>query len=432
MESTTVPVRERIDRFRELSTLSLVLGGAAIIPLAAVPDAADAFRLVKDAVLRGEAILLVAVTLVALLFGAAIPPLFKRDRLLLAPVAAVALIAVLTLLSTKPNLSASALATAAATLVVFLATVDVATRHGWLLIALPLASAVINATLVVLEETGAWMPFGEQPGIAHHLQCTALVGNPNEVGSYLGAAALLAVAVLAGARERRVTLLSTAMILGTGLLAARTLTAFIAFGAAAFAMLALTSWRSALRVAIAGVVAALIVMTVMPPFRERATHMAHALRNGDYNAVVTDRLTPFVAAWSMFVDHPITGTGPGTFAWQYFDYKLLAESRFPLLRRAYNRGVNYGEVHDDHLQVLAEGGLAGYTAFAALLILLARVSLAIPRDVADDRRRFARFAALPLAVFWVVLSLAQFPLETTVVRSLLVHIAALAVAWRSE
>jgi hypothetical protein len=35
-----------------------------------------------------------------------------------------------------------------------------------------------------------------------------------------------------------------------------------------------------------------------------------------------------------------------------------------------------------------------------------------------------------LAVFLVVLSFAQFPMETTVIRALVVHLAALCVGWR--
>ncbi|MGZ8832538.1 MAG: hypothetical protein ACXW19_04995, partial [Thermoanaerobaculia bacterium] len=70
--------------------------------------------------------------------------------------------------------------------------------------------------------------------------------------------------------------------------------------------------------------------------------------------------------------------------------------------------------------------------FGALLGALACVSFTIPANAPDERQRFARRLGLSLAVFWAVLSLAQFPLETTVVRSLLVHLAALCVGWRTS
>ena len=129
----------------------------------------------------------------------------------------------------------------------------------------------------------------------------------------------------------------------------------------------------------------------------------------------------------MFTDHPLTGVGPGAFAWHYYDYKIRAEQRVPSLRLAYHRGSNAGEAHNDHLQVLAEGGVLGYAAFAAVMIALGSLSFRAPKTAT-----FARRLALPLAIYWVVLSLAQFPLETTVVRSLLVHLAALCVAWRES
>jgi O-antigen ligase len=132
----------------------------------------------------------------------------------------------------------------------------------------------------------------------------------------------------------------------------------------------------------------------------------------------------------MFVDHPLTGVGPGAFAWQYYDYKIRAEQRYPSLRHAYNRGINFAEVHNDHLQALAEGGIIGYGAFIVLTGALGLLSFTIPARAPDWRQRFAHRLALPLAVFWIVLSIAQFPMETTVIRGLVVHLAALCVGWR--
>jgi O-antigen ligase len=149
--------------------------------------------------------------------------------------------------------------------------------------------------------------------------------------------------------------------------------------------------------------------------------MIHWVRHGEYNALATERFTAFTAAWSMFLDHPITGVGPGAFSWQYYDYKIRAEQRYPSLRNAYTRGTNYGEVHNDHLQALAEGGVVGYAGFVAMAGALGVLSFTIPARAPDWRLRFAHHLALPLAVFWIVLSLAQFPM---------VHLAALCVGWR--
>lgn len=429
MDEQRVAWSARAGRWRDLAILSLVLAGAAAIPLVFVRDPSEMFRLPKALLLRAEAILIAAVWLAALLAGAPLPRVRWRAPAVLLPLAAIAVFALVTLTSTNREVSVGALGSAAATLVVYFATMGAARRRGWLLVAVPAAAAAVNALLVLVEETRLWMPFGEQPGIRHHLQCTALLGSPNEIGGYLGAATLACVALaLAGGTPLFARV--TSALLAAGLIGSQSLTAAVAFGAAALAAIALASWRKALgAMAIALVIAALLVAFVAP-LRTRAANVARWMRGGEYNELLTERLTAFAAAWSMFRGRPLLGVGPATFSWRYYDEKIAAEVRYPSLRRAYNRGVNYGEAHNDHLQVLAEGGVVGYAAFASLMAALAALSFAVPRDAADPRHRFVRALALPLAVFWIVLSIAQFPLETTVVRSLLVHLAALCAAWR--
>jgi len=404
----------------------IVLAGALLLPLVFQRDPHDLFRLAKTIALRIEAILIVAVVLASFLLGARLPKLDRRDPWLVLPLGAYGVFVLVTLTSTNYQLSLAALASATATLIVFLATVATARIYGWLLLAVPLVAAMVNVILVIVEETGLWMPFGEVKNIPHHLQCDALIGNPNEVGIYLGAALLAALAA------SRLNILSVviALILGAGLIASQTLTAMLALAAGAFCMLAITSWRIAVRAAIAGAVLAVLLFTLSAPLRTRASHVVHWVSRGEYNALFTERFTSFAAAWSMFIDRPLTGVGPGGFAWHYFDEKIVAEQNYPSLRSAWNRGVNFGEVHNDHLQALAEGGILGYAAFVMLLVGLAAISFAIPHDESDPHIRFARRLAITLAVFWAVASLAQFPMESTVVRSLLVHLAALCVGWR--
>jgi O-antigen ligase len=425
----------RIDRWRELATFALVTAGALALPLVFRRDPSAMFRLPKAIFLRAEAILLISVALAAIVAGAPIPRPRWRDPWLLLPLAALAAFVLLTLTSTNREQSIGALGSAIATAAVFFATVAAARSGGWLLVAAPLAAAVTNALLVIVEETKLWMPFGVQAGLPHHLQCNALIGNPNEVGGYLGAAALVIIAVIA-TRERadrwNVRDILVAALLVIALIACQTLTAILAFVAAVFVMIVISSWRNAVRVAAVAVIVGVLLVSLVAPFRHRAINAVIWIRTGDYNALATDRLTPFVAAWSMFTDHPLTGVGPGAFAWQYYDYKIHAEQRYPSLRQAYNRGVNFGEVHDDHLQALAEGGVIGYGAFLALIGALGFLSFTIPPGAPDWRRRFVHHLALPLAVFWIVLSIAQFPMETTVIRALVVHLAALCVGWRNS
>jgi hypothetical protein len=421
----------RIDRWRELATLALIVAGAFALPLVYRRDPTAMFRLPKTVFLRTEAILIVAVTLAAIIAGAPVPRPRWRDPWVFLPLATLAAFALLTLTSTNRLLSLGALGSAMATAVVFSATVAVARTRGWLLVAAPLAAAGINAILVIAEETNLWMPFGVRADIPHHLQCAALIGNPNEIGGYLGAATLAILAVIAARTSgRNLRDIAIAAVLIIALIACQTLTAILAFAAAVLVMVAISSWRNAIRVAVIGVIAGMLVVALVAPFRVRATSMIFWVRQGEYNALATERFTAFSAAWSMFLDHPITGVGPGAFSWQYFDYKIRAEQRYPSLRNAYSRGTNFGEVHNDHLQALAEGGVIGYAGFVAPAGALGFLSFTIAARAADWRQRFAHHLALPLAVFWIVLSIAQFPMETTVIRGLVVYLAALCVGWR--
>ena len=429
MDEQRVEWSVRADRWRDLAIVALVVAGAAAIPLVFVRDPSEMFRLPKALFLRAEAILIVAVALGAIIAGAPIPRLRWRDPALLLPLVAIAIFALVTMTSTNREVSLGALGSALATLVVYFATVAAARRHAWLLVIVPIAAALLNALLVVLEETRLWMPFGEQPGIKHHLQCTALIGSPNEIGGYLGAATLACLALALAGGVRTFARIAAVLLL-TGLIASQSLTAVVAFSAAGLAAIALVSWRKALAAAAIGVTIAVLVIVAIAPLRTRARNVIRWARAGEYNALSTERLTAFASAWSMFRARPLTGVGPAVFSWRYYDEKIAAEERYPSLRRAYNRGVNYGETHNDHLQLLAEGGVLAYAAFGSLIVALAAFSFAVPRDAIDPRMRFVRALALPLAVFWIVLSIAQFPLETTVVRALLVHLAALCAAWR--
>ncbi len=426
---------------------AVVLLGTICIPLAVLPQGFDAFRLPKVAALRAEAIVITAIFLGSLVLRArgddGGPPAGRRGRRHWLPkavrtplaVACVALVwmVVATLASTNPALSVWRLAAGVATLIVFIATLRTAEggRAYLPLVALPLLAAGFNAVVDILQELNIWMPFGTRPDVRlHHHQCTAFIGNPNEVGSYLAVAALACMAAAIADAARRKWFAAGAVLLVAGLVASQTLTAFVAFIAGAVALFALVSWRHALRVAMVAAAVAIVLVFTVAPLQQRAKQMSRQLSARKYNAFLTDRLTPFVAASLMTIDRPLTGTGPGTFGWSYHPYKLRAEQRYPELRHAWSRGISFDSVHNDHLQVLAEGGAIGYALFLALIATLGAISLRRRSTDLSPPQRFALYLALPLAVLWAVLSLAQFPIETTAVRMLIVHFAALCAAWR--
>src|SRR5260221_1191239 len=239
---------ERPGRLMELATLILVLAGAFAIPLVFLRDPTDFFRLPKALFPRAESFLPAGGGAAVYLRGSPLPRRRWRDPWLIFPATALAVFVIAALTSTNVSLSLGALGSAVATMVVFFATVSSARRYGWVLLTAPLAAAALNAVLVGIEELNLWMPFGVHSEVPHHLQCDALIGNPNEVGGYLGAALLGCLAFLWAHRgEERLPrwAMGVMVLLAAALLASRTLTAMIAFGVAALGMFAMTSWKKA-------------------------------------------------------------------------------------------------------------------------------------------------------------------------------------------
>jgi hypothetical protein len=91
----------------------------------------------------------------------------------------------------------------------------------------------------------------------------------------------------------------------------------------------------------------------------------------------------------------------------------------------------FAQVHNDHLQVLAETGLPGYLLFLGALVLLAAITFRLPSvpDISDPRVRFARLFAFPAALTFAVLTLAQFPLQLTAPTVADLYLAALCFSW---
>jgi O-antigen ligase len=179
---------------------------------------------------------------------------------------------------------------------------------------------------------------------------------------------------------------------------------------------------------VAAVALALLIggVALHPGARGRMKSLVTSARSGAVLEMSSYRLPAFVAAWRMFRGRPLVGVGPGVFGTQFMTYKLALDADHPNWIRVGNQ--NFGEVHNDHLQLLAETGLPGYLLFVAALALLARLSFA-RREVITERIRFARTFALPAAASFAVLALAHFPMQLTSTMVPAVFLAALAFAW---
>src|SRR5438067_7056954 len=135
-----------------------------------------------------------------------------------------------------------------------------------------------------------------------------------------------------------------------------------------------------------------------------------------------------LSAARMSADHPLMGVGPGCFPFEYYPYKLSVESSHPKFTSAYASMGNFGEVHNDHLQVAAESGAIGYLIFAAALVSLGMVSFR-RRDPPDARSELAQAVALPLAVAFAIDAAAHFPLHLTATTIVYFFAAVLCISW---
>ena len=242
-----------------------------------------------------------------------------------------------------------------------------------------------------------------------------LLGNANDVGTYLAAPAVVAVAVaVTSAGKRRWIYAAIALLLAAGIIASATRTAVVAMVAGLVVFGLVHSRRAALIVVAALVVFAFVVMSPKTTLGREMRDLGHAAATRDLQTLFSERLVPFLTAIDMTRDHPLLGVGPGCFKYHYMPYRVGLFGRYP---GAWTKGypMNWGEVHNDHLQVAAETGLPGYTLFLAAIALCA------------GRRKSA--LRWPLAAVIFVLTLAQFPLELAAPRLVLLTLGAIAPTW---
>jgi O-antigen ligase len=443
----------------------LLVTATVVMPMIFLRATHESFRRPKDVAVQGLAILIIAIiTAAAVLGGKPLRMLRTRDRLVQIVLAGLAWTALVTAVSTNQLVSLGAMQRVFALALIFLVTLAAARGASIHFISAAIAPAVVNALLSAMQELRIWNPFGAPPGTPHHMRTTGFIGNPNDVGTYLALAALASfVAAVATSGRVRAAYIAASMVIVGGLIASQTLTAIGALAVAGAVLAVMISWKRALSAIALAVAVLILVVLSYQPYRTRFTNMTTFLRSGNYNALLTNRLTPFASALQMIRDRPMVGVGPGCFGWQYLPYKVRAEQSYPELRDAFNRATNFGEVHNDHLQVAAEFGIPGYLLLLATIVTIASYSRA-PRELgivplgditvrtrtakeettrgrkarqereeaaaaAVSRRRIGRLLALPLVVCFVVLAMTQFPLQLSAVSHLLVTLSAICVAW---
>ncbi|HUK34393.1 MAG TPA: O-antigen ligase family protein [Vicinamibacterales bacterium] len=260
-----------------------------------------------------------------------------------------------------------------------------------------------------------------------HMATTALLGNPNDVGMFLVVPALLAVAFAIRDRTHRLAFGTTGALILIALLTTQTLTAILAVSAGIFAILLEQQRERSVVFAVAAAAAITAALFIYAPSRHRIDHALRYAQEGEWNSVLSGRLSAYVPAWDMWVDHPIAGVGPGGFAHRFFDYRLRSITEHPrLVHWPAGLGIapNFAETHSDHLQILAETGIVGYGLFIAALILIARRKASDATSALDCARR-------PIIIAVAVLAATGFPLQTAATAMPLLFFAGLSEAERA-
>lgn len=427
--------RERAGRSRSWLIAATLLGaGIILIPVLYTGGALDAFRLPKEMAFRAEAIALAltgvfAVTAPRASWRDVLAALPRREWYLLAAVAIWSIVATMT--STNRPLSEASLVTIAAAIAIYIATRLVAPGVRLPALFVIFAGALANAVVVTLQELRIWNPFVFPTEIQGHMQSVGLLGNANDVGTLLAGPAVAALIAAVAVKDwRRLLFGAAAAILFTGIAMSQTRTAMIAFVAGTIVAMLLRPWRQAVAVAAVLVIFAAVALRPSTGIGSNFRRLLTAARQHDYPTLFSERLVPFLSAVEMVRAHPVTGVGPGAFKYHFMLTRLALETRYP---PQWTRGwpMNFGETHNDHLQVAAETGLPGYALFVAGIALVA-----IPARRRGDRsgprtaeQIVGRAIRTPLAATFFVIALAQFPVQIAAPRLMFLTLGALAISW---
>lgn len=415
---------------------AILLGaGIILIPVIYASGVVETFRAPKELAFRAEAILLAltgvfAATSPRASWRKAMAALPRREWYLLAAIGIWSVVTTVT--STNRPLSQASLITVAAAMVIYIATRLVAPSLGLPVLFVVFIGALINAVVVTLQELRIWNPFVFPADVTDHLQSVGLLGNSNDVGTVLAGPAVVAlVAAVALRGWPRALYGSAGAILFAGIFMSRTRTAMVAFAAGMIVAALLRPRKQALSVGALLIVCALVALRPSTGIGQYFRQLIPAARNRDYPTLFSERLVPFLSAIEMVRGHPVTGVGPGCFKYQFMMIRLSLEQRYP---PQWTRGwpMNFGETHNDHLQVAAETGLPGYALFAAAILLLAVPSRRAQRlleTATTERHRVARAVRTPLAATFLVVAIAQFPLQIAAPRLMFLLLAAVSVSW---
>lgn len=384
---------------------AVAFGSVAALGLLIVPSAYDPFRDPKVLLLHAAGLTLIGLMAAAVILGAVpVRELLRRTPPTMLVGAILVWTAITAAFSAHKPTALFAFLTAASAASIFVATSWGARRYPVSLLLVVVLPGAVNAALAILQEAKIWNELASYDSRDVHAGTVGLMGNPNDVGSYLVPAFLAAAAWFLAARStlQRVLLAPVLLLILGGVAASRTRGAVLGI-AAGLAALIVARWRKrglawVVTLTVIGVLGAGISLPIVE--RVLATPV---------EILLSGRIIAFAAGWRMFTDNPFLGVGPGHFEYAYFDY---ASRVYPSMVEYSIAGRQYmfGEAHNDHLQIAAETGAIGWLLFAASLAAIAMTARMRVTDAHSPRVRFARLGGLTLAAGLAALALFQFPL----------------------
>lgn len=398
-----------------------------ILPFVIMRPALDAFRTAKDVFFQTMALLIFAVGTAGLLLSDRIARRFRTNRKgLLLALASILWTAVTSITSLQPSVSHFKTLTVFCLAAFFVAAIWVSWRRGVWALSLVIIPAAVNGLIALLQSAGFQAFVLSKNAKIPRLRATGFIGNPNELGGYLVLPLVAAMAAaIAWPRWRWLFGSATLLLLG-GIIASQSITPVIATGTGIAAMMFVPRGRILRRAGIIVLLLLIIGGLFHPGSRARMNQLATAAQAGGMSELTSFRLPAFAVALKMFSERPLLGVGPGGFSARFMPYKLRLDAEHPTWIRFWNE--SFGEVHNDHLQLLAETGIFGYLLFLGALFVIARISFTSGNELAE-RENFVRAFAFPAVAAFFVLALAHFPMQLTSTITPAIYLSALCFAW---
>ena len=413
----------------ETTIWSFVAAAVVATALVVSPGAFDVFRTPKTVVFQLLALMILTAGGAAMLLSERVARSFRTNRIALSiALSAVAWTAIATATSLKPAVGQLKTFSVFCFAVFFAAAVWTSWRRGPSAVLIVLAPAVLNGVTAFMQSFGKWTLWYVPANLETRLRTTGFIGTTNEVGGYLVLPLIAAIAATVAWPRLRWLFTGAGAAIAIGIVAAQSVTSIAAAGCGVAAMMFLPGARRLRWATAIGLLVFVSVVALHPGSRARIRTMLGFAASGQLSEMTSFRLPAYTAALAMFRDRPLVGVGPGVFRTLYMPYKLRLDAEHPQWIRMGNQ--SFGQVHNDHLQLLAETGLPGYLLFLAALAFVARLSFTRRGDATSPRTRFVTAFAFPGVAALLVLALGHFPLQLTSHMAPAVYLSALCIAWK--